>query len=251
MSTIRGATLAALCAALILPPPARAASPASPDDLRAQFERLSTRAIFFGHQSVGINMMKGVRALLAATPGAPFEVVASLAAADQRKGALGNFWIGDNGDPVGKIAAFRGVILGGVGAKVDIAFMKFCYDDFWDRVNTDVPSLFATYRSTMAQLQAAFPKVTFVHVTVPLWTKTDTNKRREQFSELVRRTYGGKEPVFDLALVESTRPDGKRELDERGVPALVPAFTDDGGHLNAKGQEVVARALIAYLASLP
>jgi lysophospholipase L1-like esterase len=37
---------------------------------------------------------------------------------------------------------------------------------------------------------------------------------------------------------------GKRTL------ALVEAYTDDGGHLNAIGQDWVARALLSYLASL-
>jgi lysophospholipase L1-like esterase len=35
-----------------------------------------------------------------------------------------------------------------------------------------------------------------------------------------------------------------------GVRALVASYSSDGGHLNAAGQEVVARALIACLGSL-
>jgi hypothetical protein len=60
--------------------------------------------------------------------------------------------------------------------------------------------------------------------------------------------------VFDLAAIESTRPDGGRETFEvegRQVPALVPAYTDDGGHLNGPAAERVARQLVALLATVP
>jgi len=157
----------------------------------------------------------------------------------------------DNCSAPQKLVEFRDAVTGGIGGVVDFAFLKLCYADFWDQCNADPAALFATYKSTMAQLKAAHPAVTFVHFTVPLWTQTDTNARREQFSNLVRQEYGGKEPVFDIARVESTRPDGSRELDQGGVPALVPSYTDDGGHLNATGRDLVARALVAFLASLP
>jgi hypothetical protein len=71
---------------------------------------------------------------------------------------------------------------------------------------------------------------------------------REQFNALVRQTYGGTEAVFDLAKVESTRPDGSAET-FNGVRALVASYSSDDGHLNATGADVVAKALVIYLAS--
>jgi lysophospholipase L1-like esterase len=35
------------------------------------------------------------------------------------------------------------------------------------------------------------------------------------------------------------------------APALTPAFTDDGGHLNAAGRLRAARELVSVLAGLP
>jgi hypothetical protein len=49
--------------------------------------------------------------------------------------------------------------------------------------------------------------------------------------------------------LESTRPDGTTEL-LGGVRALVGAYSSDGNHLNATGADVVAKALIALLATL-
>jgi lysophospholipase L1-like esterase len=59
----------------------------------------------------------------------------------------------------------------------------------------------------------------------------------------------GSEPLFDLARIEATRPDGGTET-LNGVRALVSSYSSDGGHLNAAGADVVARALVTYLATL-
>jgi len=110
--------------------------------------------------------------------------------------------------------------------------------------------LFADYRSRMAAPRSAYPAVRFVHVTVPLTTGSACqNVVRERFSDLIRQTYAGSEPMFDLAKLEAARPDGSAET-FNDVRALVPAYSSDGGHLNAIGEDVVARALVAYLASL-
>ena len=86
---------------------------------------------------------------------------------------------------------------------------------------------------------------------MPLFTSTETNARREAYSNLVRSTYAGSEPVFDIAIIESTRANGTRCLDGTGVPALCPEYTTDGGHLNAAGKGLAARALVRFLAALP
>ena len=71
--------------------------------------------------------------------------------------------------------------------------------------------------------------------------------------DLLREAYEGKEPLFDIAGIESVGPGGEREsFDVKGksFPALVPAYTDDGGHLNALGRKVVAEKLLVFLAGL-
>src|SRR5207249_2637509 len=65
------------------------------------------------------------------------------------------------------------------------------------------------------------------------------NLRREQYNALLRAAYRGREPIFDLARVESIAPDGRAvtaQWNGSVVPVLAPAFTDDGGHLNAPGR---------------
>ena len=82
----------------------------------------------------------------------------------------------------------------------------------------------------------------------------EDNPRREQFNERLRREYSGREPLFDLASIESTTALGVRqEARFKGVggPALLPAYTTDGGHLNEMGRRRAAEELVVLLAELP
>lgn len=236
---------------------------ASPDPrLRAELEAVSKMSVFFGHQSVGGNLLDGVRRL-AAEQGVPLEV------AERAPGAAGfsHSYVGANGDPAGKIQAFARAVDGGKAS--DVALMKLCYVDF--HAGTDPAAIFAAYQASVGELRKRHPGTTFVHVTAPLttiqggWkplvkrllgreTSYAENARREAFNALVRAAYAGKEPLFDLARLESTRPDGSPETVEwngKQLPVLVAAYTDDGGHLNAAGQDRIARAFVSFLAALP
>ena len=59
---------------------------------------------------------------------------------------------------------------------------------------------------------------------------TGLEYKAEQFNELLIKEYDGKEPVFDLAEIESTRPDGRRETftkDGKTYYSLIPDYTYD------------------------
>ncbi|HEX9308167.1 MAG TPA: SGNH/GDSL hydrolase family protein [Anaeromyxobacter sp.] len=258
-----GSGVLALAAAFV----ARAA-PVPPDPaLAGEVAAVARLAIYFGHQSVGGNVLEGVRRL-AAREGVPLHLVEAPSAAGVPRGTWAHGLVGENGSPERKIEAFARALDGGAG-DVDVAFMKLCYVDF--HAGTDPVALFARYRAALRELGRRHPHTTFVHVTAPLTTSPGgtkalvkrllgresnevQNARRERFNALMREAFAGREPLFDLARLESTRPDGGAEtVAWRGevVPALVEAYSDDGGHLNAAGQDRVARALVAFLAALP
>jgi len=239
-------------------------------DLRAQLQTLSRRRVFFGHQSVGMNLLEGVRELAALYPDIPLRVVEVTGSADLQPGTFAHAFLPENGNPALKLESFERALSSGIGSAADIALIKFCYADF--SPVTDVSALFARYQTTLSALRARHPHVLFVHVTAPLTTVADSaasnlkrlfgrapgglleNAKREEFDQLLRRAYGGREPLFDLARLESTSPDGRRELQDWNgsqVPALLPAYSDDGGHLNSASRVRFARELIALLASLP
>lgn len=228
---------------------------APPADLAAQLAVLAGRSYFFAHNSTGGNILTGLQVLLTANSGSEPVISGTSSPANMNPGVFAHAGLPSNGAPATKIANFESALATGIGAKVDVAIMKFCFDDFWASVpyfaDGGTPeTLFAAYQAANQRIHAAYPGLVVVHFTAPLWIANSSNTRREAFNQLLRNAYGGVEPVFDLALHESTRPDGTRERDGSGVPALVPAYTDDGGHLNATGADRVAKALVAFLAGL-
>jgi hypothetical protein len=235
------------------------ASPGGPTTLEAQLARLSRKSIYFGHASVGENIIDGITTFTDANLGPePSVTNSSGASATTVANALhagvfyGNGWGIANGDLVPKIAIFESTLRGGVGAVADIAMMKPCFSDFPGRSTPE--QAFDAYVAAIQGLQATYPNVVFVHFTSPVSRENpdNVNSYRQAYSALVRAKYRGVEPLFDIAAVESTDPGGHDVLVDN-FPAMYPGYTNpnDGGHLNGTGQDVVARALIAYLASLP
>jgi hypothetical protein len=234
-------------------------------------ERLRKIRVFFGHQSVGNNIVAGMRDLFTEL-GSPLpRILETSAAADFSADPLiAHAKVGENTKPRTKIDDFSRIMTDGVGAKVDVAFFKFCYIDL--AAGDDPDALFAYYRDSIDRLQTLFPATRFVHLTMPLRV-VQTGSRalvkkiigrpiggyadnivRNRYNALVRNSYPGKETLFDLALLESTGKDGGRCTFVAGdvtYEALCPEHTADGGHLNQTGRRFIARELLTYLASLP
>jgi hypothetical protein len=250
---------------------ATTASAATPGGSTAYDEltRLRSRTVFFGHQSVGMNVLDGVQ-LLASQLGTEVRIVELRPGEAVPPGSLAHAWVGKNHDPASKIEAFARAVDSLPAPGVDIALVKLCYVDFTS--DTDAAAVLALYRVGIEGLQRRHPGTTFVHVTAPVSMLEHgakallkqamgkapyglvENVRREEYNQLLRQSYEGKEPIFDLARLESTAPDGRVETVEwkgRRVPAMVPAYTDDGGHLNREGKLLAARALVSLLASVP
>jgi hypothetical protein len=231
-------------------------------DLEKDFATLRAAHVYFNHQSVGGNILSGVERL----GQVPVKKVDGTDPSAFAAPGIVHSTLGDNGAPASKIAGFKEALLK-MATPPDVAMMKFCYVDFDG--GTDPAVLFAEYRKTLDELAARFPTTRFMHLTVPLLASKPawkmkvkellgrpddlfTNEKREAFSQLVRSTYPA-ERVFDLARYESTRPDGTSESfrhDGKRVPALVPAYSDDGAHLGPLGQERVARAFLHQVAAV-
>lgn len=232
---------------------------------------LEETRIFFAHQSVGYNLVQGMGDIAALAPGVQWPVLEWSGRLPAGGGAFLHDFVGENGHPRRKIDAFGKMLATGLGEHVDIALMKFCYLDI--HRGTDVPRLFAYYVQKMAELKTKYPRVRFVHVTVPLegrpvgpvagmkhWLKVllgrgsaavERNARREAFNDRLRQYFKGKEPCFDLARAESVDLDGSRcrwRYRDREYPCLVGRFTDDGEHLNGVGRKILAARFLDYLA---
>lgn len=234
-----------------------------------EWQNLSQKKIYFGHQSVGFNIIEGIKDLMKTNPQIKLNIIETINPMDLDSPAFGHSPVGRNMNPESKCNAFTELMNKGFGNKTDIAFFKFCYIDFSPETNVD--ELFKIYESTISSLQTKHPKVIFVHITVPLTMpqkglKTrikkiigkpvagyEDNLKREAYNEKLRKHYAGKEPVFDLALVESTTRAGSRTgFNFKGKTGynLAPEYTDDGGHLNENGRKVVAEQLLIFLSKL-
>jgi hypothetical protein len=237
--------------------------------LHAELQRISRQKILFGHQSVGMNILDGIRRI-SVRVGVPVQITEVKSVNEVTGPMIAHTFIRENEYPLRKLKSFT-MALDSRNAKVDSAFMKFCFVDF--RPDTDAKALFEQYRETIEKLKVLHPDTTFVHVTTPLhiveggptarikyWLGlsplygTMENLRREEYNALLRKTYQGHDPIFDLARVESTRPDGSVESVKwqgETIPVLVPEYSSDGGHLNEKGEDIAAGELISVLSSIP
>jgi len=130
------------------------------------WEKLSRKTIYFGHQSVGNNVMEGVKDVIKAQPKIELKVAEPDTPENFTGPGLVHFPVGQNMNPQSKIDAFAKLLRDGVGQKADIAFFKFCYIDI--NRDTDIKTLFSAYVSAMDKLQKEYPSMDIVHMTVPL-----------------------------------------------------------------------------------
>jgi hypothetical protein len=241
------------------PSPEHAMQPTLPTP--AELERVAGLRIVFAHQSVGGNILDGVRAI-AARENVPIRIEQTRSDASAAPGIM-HFRVGENGKPESKIDDFRTTLGAKPFGHVDVALMKFCFIDF--DVDTDPKQLADDYENLIDTLQREQPATRFVAVTVPLetlqtgfkaWLKRalgrepggyESNARRYAFNEEIRKHYAGR--LFDLARAESS--GGRTTYAAGGVEAeaLDSAFSADGAHLNPDGEVAVASALIRALAN--
>ena len=233
------------------------------------WKQLASKKIYFGHQSVGANIIEGVKELIKENRQINLNVTRMIPSEfTLQTSGFAHSEIGKNGDPHSKVEEFVKILEARGDAEADLAFFKFCYADF-DHA-TDVNRVFEYYRTTMSRLKRLHPSTTFVYVTVPLvsmqegfkdWAKSIlgrsmkdpyANVKRNQFNDLLRTEFGGKELIFDLAGIESTFPDGRRAAFTNAGKTyyvLVPDYTNDGGHLNEAGRRIVAEQFLVFLAT--
>jgi hypothetical protein len=236
-----------------------------PDNqLQSDLDAVRRVRIYFGHQSVGRNILDGVERLSQQAK-APVTIVAvgSNPAADAW---FAESYLGRNGEPASKCDAFREE-LDRLDGRVDIALMKFCFVDFDGEIQPG--DVFQKYSSTIEGLKQRYSGVVFVHATAPLhvsgsgvkqWIRDalgrgdvsrPANLKRAEFNDLLRKRYKD-EPIFDIAAVESTESGGGRRsftMGGRTAYSLAPEYSSDGGHLNAAGSAVAARELLRTLAA--
>lgn len=236
------------------------------NETKQAMETIKDSRILFAHKSVGNNILSGLKVL-------SDETGIELKIKDIDNNSIGNGNIfahssgGKNQYPKTKVDSFTNKLRELNDELVpEVAFMKFCYIDF--KPETDVNEVFGYYKEKIEAIKKEKPGITFVHLTVPLISKSTSikakvkhllgmpvweeasNIKRNEFNKLVSKSFSA-DPIFDIARVESTRKDGSREQFVDGGKiyySLAPEYTTDGGHLNSLGQHVVATEMVNFLA---
>jgi hypothetical protein len=230
-----------------------------------RWDGLAQQRIFFGHKSVGANIVEGLQAVMAKRPAIKLNIRETSAPEDLSGPVFAHSPIGTNKDPGSKIARFREIMDSGVGRAADIVFFKFCFVDV-DHA-TDIDALFQNYVQLVDELGKRYPDLKIVTFTVPLLSKPvgikdrlkkilgrlpwheEDNVQRNLLNEKLRARFAGS--LFDLAAVES-RIEGTKKAtfrkDGKDYELLRRDYTDDGGHLNATGRQIVSIELLRRLA---
>jgi len=238
------------------------------ENVLTEINKIDKLNIYFGHQSVGYNIIQGLNDIIKSIPDSQLNIIDI----DQTREVSGSYFahskIGYNRQPRTKCDNLILRLNDPILKDVDIILSKFCYVDF--NSDTNVDELFDYYSKTVADIKKNFPDKIFVHITVPLTTiQSDwkasikkmlgkplsgvvENVKRNKFNELIKNTYSS-EPIFDLSMIESTYPDSSKETfnyDGKKYYALIPDYTNDGGHLNNLGSKIAARELIRVIAEV-
>ena len=229
----------------------------------AEWQALAQKRVVFGHQSVGQNILDGIKAL-ATQANANLPIIKSRTPVTSS--GIVHFLVGQNEDLSSKLKDFTSTLESGLAQGVDIALVKFCYLDF--NADSDAKQIAEQYGATLERLGEQFPRTTFVAITAPLtvaqtgpkaWFKRllgrtpsgfADNARRQEFNDLLRARYGQQGRLFDLAKIEAEGADAY-EYQDRPIEVLNPALTYDDGHLDFQGEQIVAARLIKFLAALP
>ncbi len=237
-------------------------------ELKEDLKALGQERVFFGHHSVGNNILAGFRQIVSENPEVQLNFLKWTDSLNLSQTFLVEGSVGKNGNPKSKYDEYIRIVEKLSRANLNIALMKLCFVDITQQANVD--QIFNEYVSTIELLKQKHPSITFVHITVPLTTEagitrriyrflrgetvdyTADNSAREKYNEKLRKHFAS-DPIFDLAAIESTHPNMNRESGKGPSGtyySLVKEYASDEGHLNDYGGRIAARELVRILAQV-
>jgi len=227
-------------------------------------KQLLAKKTFFGHKSVGDNLLNGFNELCHSDSVLKKIAVIDLSEKNEIRGpGLYHKKIGKNFDPKSKCDAFSKFLFKDKrGEKLDLAFFKFCFVDI--NIQSDVDDIFHYYSITIDRIKEEFPNLKIAHVTVPLTVHNFTikemiknllegdqaNVKRNKFNQMLIEKFSGIDHIFDLANAESRFPDNGRQLFNykgHNYYSMIKEYSDDGGHLNEFGQKWAGLQFLDFL----
>jgi len=238
---------------------------------REYWEELGQKKIFWGHRELGDDIIEGIKEVRQKYDFIKLNIVETTDPAAFDQPIFAHAELGTCVYPLTKIDAFTRVLEEGVGEKIDIALLKFCYGDF--RWESNSEQTWERYKQMMNNLKEKYPNVQFIHVTAPICTRPlrgrtivrefikylvgrptiwADNAKRQSYNNWLTTTFANSEPVFDLAKVESVGQEGFRSYvtyEGEKVYVLAPGLAMSVGNINIPGSRHIAEQLLICLAN--
>ena len=120
------------------------------------WQKLSHKKIYFGHQSVGYNILEGVQELMKENKNITLNVIETEKPPATGDGFLSHSPIGDNFHPLTKIEDYKKKIIENFGGDLDIALLKFCWVDI--NAQSNIEGLFNDYKKNHCRTQGQISK---------------------------------------------------------------------------------------------
>jgi hypothetical protein len=210
---------------------------------------------FFAHASVGGNLMDGIAGLSAHDPTRYKLTVVPSDVTPPSTLLKGRIYEYDRGNPgwQAKVDEFADALANGWGNRASVVLNKFCFID--PDVSLQYYAISNSAGTAMSQLESLYPSATFVYMTIPLTTDSDSdNILRNTFNAQLRNwTRANNKVLFDIADIESHDPDGTAQTftsDGHAYEMLYGEYSSDGGHLNDSGAQRAALGFYALGAAL-
>ncbi len=232
-----------------------------------RWSAIARRTVYFGHQSVGSSVCAGVEELTR-DYALPLRLVQTREPEIVTGPAFVHFLAGQHRDYASKNAAVLRLLESESRARNPVVLLKYCYGDI--TYPGEYNLLFDAYRDTVEAIQFEHPDVTLVHATIPLTivengfkartkvylgrtSRRDAAIARHRYNELVRAEFGVAEPLFDVAKIQATQPDGTVAgftVAGSMIQTLASGNTADGTGLNAQCSRVAAETLLDVVADV-
>lgn len=234
----------------------------------AQWDMISQKRIYWGHRSIGSNIINGIRDLVQKYPQIKVKISRPEDGIRADEGCVIHYRVGQQASP--ETIALDFMALSDTAVQRDIDFVLAGFTPFYGE--KDMDGILSDYKAAVGFLKKKYPDTIFIHETFPLLHSETTWKTRikkilgrsgtweyarniriNEFNKRLREAYLDKEPFFDIAKIQSTLPDGSRSvftLAGERYYHMVRDYTYDNYHLNEKGREIVARHLLSLLVSL-
>jgi hypothetical protein len=236
----------------------------------SKWRQLSQKKIYFGHQSVGNNIINGIMDIMRENPKVQLNIIRTSNKPNFVSGVLFHTRISGETNPKSLLIEYKRDVDKLMGGNADIALLRFSHSLI--KGDTNVESVFNDYQLKMSMLKQKYPNTIFIHSTLPLLrSKTtwktiikkligkkeiweyDINIKLNKFNDLLLREYVDKQPVIDLAKLQSTFPDGSLSTFTKNGKTyfnMVPDYTYDDMHLNKEARKLAAEQFLLFLISV-